>query len=505
MNGAASYPETESPKDMARKNKRARWWLIPLPLIALLLVAEIILRLTWQPAELYEQHFLQRPFYVVESASDGSKTFITNNTNPESIDPDPHAPPPPPADPRQISPARITVPKAAGTVRIFVMGSSPIYGGPGLSSFSLSTYLERYLAIVRPAQRFEIINAAAQQMSADILRELFDEIGQFDPDFTLVYVGGAVPTLDAPTSLADVPSPLFSFVEGLCKLYLVRVWGPSGERAIKGFVYGVFTFLIEEAQDIESSEINMHKIMLEQSKKQLVDIYADMAKAAAKLPGRTAFYEIVSDLAGSPPLWSLSFKKLDQATRDRFNELLKTAQQHLDAGEVNAAENKAEQALAIDDTFAGAHYLYGLILMRQGRLDEAYEALDLARETDLSHDRLYSVPRRQLAHALAERGLPMLPADRAFRDSTETGIPGKDLFRDITHPTPLGLAVLGRLGAEWILDNLPGDAQQPRPILPTAHELIGPAPPPPIPIPVPAPPPIPIPVPAPPPIPAPTP
>ena len=455
---------------MTRKTSRFRWWLLPLPLIGLLVLAEIVLRLAWQPPLLYESNFLLRPFYIAETQDETSTTYVTHSAKPEEIFGQSGVPPKP-MDPRQISPARIRVPKKPGTVRVFLVGSSPIYGGPGLTRFSLSTYVGKYLAVARPAVEFEIIEAAAQQMSADTLGEIIEELAVLQPDFTLVYVGGAVPTLEAPGSheTADAAPILFKVANAIGRLYLVQVLGPSAQRSLKDAVLTVDNFL--SPGDRHDNEINMQKNMLEEARRKMEDVYREMAVAAKRLPGQTAFYEVVTDLAGSPLIWSLSFKKLDPEQSKRFFSSLKEANEALANGQSTRAEAAARQALAIDDTYAEAHFVHGRALLELRRTEESYNAYDRARESDASHDRLFSAPRRQLAKALNENHLPLLPSDEAFRRNAEQGVPGPDLFRDITHPTPLGLAVLGHLGAAWILEHLPAPAGQTTPVLPSPHEI----------------------------------
>jgi tetratricopeptide (TPR) repeat protein len=473
--------QCRSPKvsvNVSETTAKSRWWLLPLPLIAILVVAEIALRFAWKPPEYYEQHFLEKPYYVLETENAGMKTYITKGLHPDAFTgPDGAAPgEPPPMDPRQISPARIRMPKARQTTRIFVVGSSPVYGGPGVRGYNLSTYLERYLAAARPNDKFEIIDAAAQQMTADVLAELLAELGRFDPDFTLIYVGGAVPTLAAPgQGAAGVEPILYRVGRTLAGLYLVRVWGPTGERTVRDGVMAINDLLYGEGGEVD--ETNIQKNMLQQASDEMVTLYRRMAATAAETPGRVAFYEVASDLAGSWPVWSLHFTELTKEQEKQFDKALAAAKGRLAAEDFAAVFESAKQALAIDDTYAEAHFVLGKALLGLGRADDAYRSFDRARETDASHDRLYSVPKRELAKALEQRDLTLLPTEIAFREQSETGVPGRDLFRDITHPTPLGEAVLGRIGAAWILTNLPGEnAAELPPPMETVGPL-GPAPP----------------------------
>jgi len=456
-------------KDKKEKTKRFHWWWPPLSLLALLVVVELVLRLLWSPPIYISPPSLPRPFYVPDPQTANPQTYITNGTPPleiDSFEPGQAPPPPEPRDPRQLAPVRFAMPKEQDVLRVFIVGSSPIYGGPGEHITNLSTHLRRYLEFSRPARRFEIVNAAAQQLDADTVSDLLEEIHDLEPDFTLVYVGGVVPTL-APESNRDAlgadPLPLRMAVF-IRNLYLIQIWGPSLQRAVDRFF--LTANVVITGQDGPPDEAALTKEVIKMSKRELRDAYEVMTERARHLPGHVAFYEVVSDLAGTSPLWSLHFKKLTAQEQKTFNETLEKAKRDLAEESFAAAEAAARRALAIDDTYAEAHYVLGKALAGQGRTETAYLALEKARDTDASHDRLFSEPAAELKEILEEKGLSLLPAAQEFRRVSKTGLPGKDLFRDITHPTPLGEAVLAHLGATWILRQVPprsGEADQPLP------------------------------------------
>jgi len=432
---------------MKDKAKRSRWWLLPLSLLALLALAELILRLVWTPQSMVEDVARLRPFYVVESQENGVTTYVTNGNPPSKVisyNPD---------DPRQLSALRFVMPKPAGLVRIFVMGSSPIYGGIGWSANNLSYYLMRDLQAARPDLQFEILNAAAQQMNSKTLTEIFQEIDVFAPDFILIYIGGAVPSLEAPGSheMTDLEPVFFYVAEFVQDLRLVYLLGPTTQRKIVDFFY----VLDEKAVTGLKDEVNVAANMRRMSQESLIDGYRKLVAQAAASSSKVAFYEVVTDLAGTPPLWSLHDKKLSKQDKNDYKELLDSAERLIKDGDHDQAIAKLEQALVIDDAYAKTHYLLGQALLAAGRGDEAYQAFIDAREKDASHERLFAEPIDVLREVLNKHHLTLLPTEERFRQLSETGVPGSDLFHDITHPSTKGLAVLGRIGVEWMLPLLP--------------------------------------------------
>lgn len=456
-------------KEKKEKSKRFHWWWPPLSLLILLLGAELILHLVWSPPIYITPPSLPRPFYIEDPQTVAPKTYITNGTpplEPEANEPGHAAPPPAPRDPRQLAPVRFMVTKDPDVIRIFIVGSSPIYGGPGEHITNLSTHLRQYLEFSLPGRRFEIVNAAAQQLDADTVSDLLGEIKNYQPDFTLVYVGGVVPTLQPEGSRDTMGANPLIFRVGtfVRNLYLVQIWGSSLQRAVDNFFNEINSLLVGDEKEID--EISLTREVIKMSKRELRDAYEVMTDRAARLPGQVAFYEVVSDLAGTRPLWSLHFKKLDKQEAAAFDRMLAQANRYLDEQRYEDAETAARQALKIEDTFAEAHYVLGLALAGQGLADRAYPALEKARDLDASHDRLFSEPAAELKQILEEKRITLLSAVREFRLAAKNGLPGKDLFRDITHPTPLGEAVLARLGAEWILTQLPPRSDGAAPPLP---------------------------------------
>jgi tetratricopeptide (TPR) repeat protein len=93
-------------------------------------------------------------------------------------------------------------------------------------------------------------------------------------------------------------------------------------------------------------------------------------------------------------------------------ETLRVGRQYLDAGDPDAALHAFEGLLASCDRFADVHYMLGLALERQGRLDVAAESLERA----LALNPSYAECALALASVYEQRGL----FDRAYEVARRT-------------------------------------------------------------------------------------
>jgi tetratricopeptide (TPR) repeat protein len=109
------------------------------------------------------------------------------------------------------------------------------------------------------------------------------------------------------------------------------------------------------------------------------------------------------------------------------------------------AEGKFEECLAacrketgIEPRAAAFHYLAALALEKLGRMDEAADAYFAAKDNDAFPHRTTSTFNDKVREIAKRRGVLLFDAERAFRDASPHGIPGKGLFSDQCHPTKEG-------------------------------------------------------------------
>jgi len=89
---------------------------------------------------------------------------------------------------RRPQPIRLPATKAAGTCRIFILGSSAAMGDPE-PSFSLARTLEVMLRANYPDHRFEVVNAGVTAINSHVVREIAADCARLAPDVFIVYEG----------------------------------------------------------------------------------------------------------------------------------------------------------------------------------------------------------------------------------------------------------------------------------------------------------------------------
>ena len=79
--------------------------------------------------------------------------------------------------------------KAEGTFRIFVMGSSTVYGFPYGNNLMFSRILDKRLEEAFPSKKLEVINTAITAINSFTLADYAKQIARYRPDAVLVYAG----------------------------------------------------------------------------------------------------------------------------------------------------------------------------------------------------------------------------------------------------------------------------------------------------------------------------
>lgn len=89
---------------------------------------------------------------------------------------------------RTPSPERLSMPKPAGTRRIFLLGSSAAMGYPN-PAFGVGRMLEVMLRAAHPEQKIEVINTAMTAINSHVVAEIAEECSDYEPDVFVVFTG----------------------------------------------------------------------------------------------------------------------------------------------------------------------------------------------------------------------------------------------------------------------------------------------------------------------------
>ena len=208
--------------------------------------------------------------------------------------------------------------KPENTFRIFVMGSSTVFGFPFERNLMFSRILHKQLEDAYPDKKIEVVNTAITAINSFTLLDFTDQILEYSPDAILIYAGhnefygafgvGSNETMSRNRRLTQAHIALMDL-----KTYqLIRnvIAGVSSKIASKNKeeVHGTLMKRMVADKDIllDSEEYN---IAMERYKQNMDDIL----KKAGKKKVPVFFSEMVCNISGMEPFNSIPTDKLEGA------------------------------------------------------------------------------------------------------------------------------------------------------------------------------------------------
>ena len=238
--------------------------------------------------------------------------------------------------------------KPENTFRIFVMGSSTVFGFPYERNLMFSRILHKQLEDAYPDKKIEVVNTAITAINSFTLLDFTHQILKYKPDAILIYAGhnefygafgiGSNETMSRNRGLTKLHIALMDL-----KTYqLVRnlISGLSGKIAIAGKdeVHGTLMKRMVGNKDIllNSEDYN---IAMERYKQNMSDIL----KKAVKKNVAVFFSELVCNINGMEPFNSIATDNLEAAI-----DVYKKAQTAEKNGEFETALNLYYKAKDLD-------------------------------------------------------------------------------------------------------------------------------------------------------------
>lgn len=120
--------------------------------------------------------------------------------------------------------------------------------------------------------------------------------------------------------------------------------------------------------------------------------------------------------------------------RAAFLKHLQTARQLLAVGELASAESQCREALAIDDTFADAHFTLARILHAGQKIEESRRHYAVAVDYDTFPLRAAKRFREVVRQVAAETDAILIDAEQVIRGVSATGELDDSVFFDLVHP-----------------------------------------------------------------------
>ncbi|MEI6655338.1 MAG: tetratricopeptide repeat protein [Verrucomicrobiota bacterium] len=357
--------------------------------------------------------------------------------------------------------------KPAGTIRIFVLGSSAAMGTPD-AAFSFGRILEVMLREQYPDTRFEVVNAAMTAINSHVVREIARDCAAREPDLFVVYMGNnEVVGPYGPGTVFQRWSPSLRMVRANIWVKSTRVgqWlgDVAGSFQRKSGTPDRWRGMEMFANNRVAADDPRLLAVYDSYRQNLTDIcgIARRARAAVVLSN------VAVNLRDCPPFASAHRPGLTPAQLAEWEKLSKAGEELVAADRPEALEPYTAAA-KIDDRFADLQFRMGECLFKAGRFGEARDHFVLARDLDTLRfraDTHINAIVREVAQDQAAAGVRFVDAERVFAESDpdSMGIVGENLFYEHVHPGFDGNYLLARS----VLDQ----ARQALPQLATARRL----------------------------------
>ncbi|GEM_PF-1546243 len=333
----------------------------------------------------------------------------------------------------EMKPAVFRVVKRTNTVRVFCLGESTMFGVPYQMSATIPALVRTQLRHLYPSADIEVINAAASAINSNVIRDLAEELLQYEPDIVLLYSGHneyyGPDGVGASTIERWFPA-IIRTKYALRTLHLVRLI----ERWI--------------GRPEDAGEVNM---MQEVSRGSLVpagspaaqwieDQFERNLRGIVDLCRVRGIPLVISDLTSN--LQFAPFISSENNTPESNDQRRSAFQAMFDQGDIVALRPRATEAVQRDSTDALAHYWLGKIFLKERQIDSARRELTLSRDHDLLKFRSPSGTSARLAHVCREERIPLIAADSILSSRARDGVTGFDLFWEHLHPNAQGYSLI---------------------------------------------------------------
>lgn len=357
--------------------------------------------------------------------------------------------------------------KPAGSIRIFVLGGSAAMGTPD-PAFSFGRILEVMLREQYPGTRFEVVNGAMTAINSHVVLEIAQDCEAHEPDLFVVYLGNnEVVGPYGPGTVFQQWSPRLPVIRASLMAKSTRVGQLLGDvagyfrRAGGTPVYwrGMEMFLDNPvaADDPRLTAVYDH------CRQNLIDI----CEVAHLANARVVLSTVAVNMQDCPPFASLHRPGLSSADLAKWEGLYRAGCELEAMERWPEAIDQYEAAAKIDEGFAELLFRLGTCLMQVGRVAEARDRFESARNCDVLRfraDSRINAIIREVAGAQKSAGIHLADAERALaeNDPDLKGIWGGGLFYEHVHLTFEGNYQLARSIFYKICEALPQLATLPK-------------------------------------------
>jgi tetratricopeptide (TPR) repeat protein len=181
-----------------------------------------------------------------------------------------------------------------------------------------------------------------------------------------------------------------------------------------------------------------------------------MIDIARSVDARAILVRPASKLRNCSPFKSQHRNGLGGTDLKKWQMLFDSANKAYASGRWNDALEAINKAFTIDDQYADLYYLYGRVLWRLKRYDQAKKAFIKAKDEDICPLRALTTMENIILEVATQQDVPLVDFIALTEKYSEHATAGEDLFLDHVHPTIegnrlLALALLEMMSSQGIV------------------------------------------------------
>jgi tetratricopeptide (TPR) repeat protein len=335
----------------------------------------------------------------------------------------------PPGSPH---PCIVQIEKPADTVRIFVLGESAAMGTPD-PAFGVSRILETMLQRQYPGKTVEVINTAVRGINSFLIVDIARECAALSPDAFVVYMGNnEICGLYGPESFLSRHPWM---IEPLHQIRRTRI-----SQLISLTIQGHPSRQTSKDKTQTAGYFRQHRMAFDDPRRQVVwDNFESNLQTICRIGRQAGAAVLVSTVASNledcPPLGSLHRQDLTAERLSLWEGLVRQGGECETRKDYPAAIESYRSALAIDDHYAELQFRMARSLRAVGKLDQARQTFELARDWDALQFRADSKINSILRQAAADPGVSRIDAETLLSagEHCKDGILGGEIFSDHVH------------------------------------------------------------------------
>jgi len=330
--------------------------------------------------------------------------------------------------------------KPAGSVRVFVLGSSAAQGDPE-PGFGLARMLEALLRDQYPGVEFDVVNAAPTAVNSHAVYAAARAALGLEPDLFVVYTGNneVVGPYGAGTVLTAA-APDIRLVRASVALRSTRLGqlvGAAVRGAASGLGGGQAPGAWHGMEMFLERQLRRDDPALERAYRNYERNLADVCALSRRAGVPVALCTVAVNLRSCGPFSSRNADSLPASARERWRALYDEGARLQAEGRCDAAIAPLRAARELDPEHADTAYRLGRCEAALGRDEDARADLLAARDRDTLRfraDARVNAIVRDLA-GRGDGGLRLVDAERRLAETDALGAPGGGLFLDHVHLT----------------------------------------------------------------------